>query len=125
MASHLRPHVHEALTAARAARRRGDRAAAWHALERAHILSQPVAWLHTRVHLAMLRAALSPLDAREFLGQLIRLAVAGLGSALGRYPAGNTGRARVRITKPMPVPADLVHILSEAATRSSRLPVVR
>jgi len=46
-------------------------------------------------------------DPREVLGQLIRLAVAGVGSAIGRYPAGNTGRARVSLLAPMPVPADL------------------
>ena len=30
----------------------------WPALERAHLLSQPWAWTHTRVHLAMLRLAI-------------------------------------------------------------------
>ncbi|MFN7130912.1 MAG: DUF3703 domain-containing protein, partial [Myxococcales bacterium] len=34
-----------------------DREAAWRALERAHVLSQPLAWPHVRVHWHMLRFA--------------------------------------------------------------------
>ncbi|MCY1057680.1 DUF3703 domain-containing protein [Nannocystis sp. SCPEA4] len=117
----LRPAVHVELTAAHEARRRGDAEAVWRHLERAHILSQPSARLHTRVHWEMLRAALWPMDPRELVGQVVRVAVAGLGSALGRYPRGNTGRARVPIMAPMPIPADLERILHEA-TRTRRVP---
>ena len=108
----LRPYVNQELTAAAAARRHGDIAAAWVALERAHILSQPSAWLHTRVHWSMLTLALRTRDARELAGQALRLSVAGLGSLLGRYPRGNTGRARAPINQPMPIPADLAAILT-------------
>ena len=45
-------------------------------------------------------------------GQVIRLLVAAPGSALGRYPEGNTGRARVPLTQPMPIPDDLADILA-------------
>ncbi len=114
----LRPHVTRELAAARAAWQRGDRAAAWQHLERAHILSQPSAWLHTRVHGSMLVAAVRARDVRELVGQLVRIAVAGIGSAAGRYPLGNTGRARVPLTAPMPVPPDLATRLAEA--RQSR-----
>lgn len=109
--NHLRPHVERELGAGRDARRRGDVTAAWLALERAHILSQPAAWLHTRVHLAMLVLAVRTRDVRELAGQMARLAVAGVGSWLRRYPAGNTGRARVPINQPMPIPADLAALL--------------
>lgn len=112
----LRPHVHHELAAATAARRRHDRAAAWRHLERAHVLSQPAAWLHTRVHLAMLALAFRSIDRREVAGQLVRLAVAAIGSALGRFPAGNTGRAREPIARPKPIPADLQRILDDAGT---------
>ena len=108
---HLRPHVERELEAGRAARHRRDVAAAWLALERAHILSQPSAWLHTRVHLAMLLMALRTRDPRELAGQLLRLSVAAIGSWLRRYPIGNTGRARVPINQPMPIPADLAPVL--------------
>lgn len=107
----LRPFVSQELTAAAAARRHGAIAAAWIALERAHILSQPSAWLHTRVHWSMLTLAIRTRDARELAGQVLRIAVAGIGSLIGRFPRGNTGRARVPMNQPMPIPPDLASIL--------------
>lgn len=119
----LKPLVATELAAAWSARRRSDAAEAWRRLERAHILSQPSAWLHTRVHWAMLITAALILDLREVAGQLLRIAVAGAGSALGRYPVGNPGRARISATKPMPVPDDLARMLASArAPRTQALP---
>lgn len=83
----------------------------WRHLERAHVLSQPWPWPHTAAHWHMLRLAVAQHDRREAIGQVIRLVVAGPGSALGRYPEGNTGRARVGLTQPMPVPDDLAAVL--------------
>ena len=114
----LRPFVHRELALAGVHRRARDLPAAWRSLERAHILSQPSAWLHTRVHVAMLVLAVRTTDAREIAGQLARLSVAALGSLLGRYPLGNTGRARVPITAPMPVPDDLARVLADARARA-------
>jgi hypothetical protein len=98
--------------AAHAARRRGDAVAEWRHLERAHILSQPVAWPHVRTHIAMFAAGVRRHDVHEVVGQLMRLTVAGPGSLTGRYPVGNTGGARVNALTPMPVPADLAPLLS-------------
>ena len=44
----------EERAAAKSARSRGDLAAEWHHLERAHILSQPMAGPHVRTHVSML-----------------------------------------------------------------------
>jgi hypothetical protein len=60
----------------------------------------------------MLVLAVRRFDVRELAGQLMRLAVAGVGSAVGRYPRGNTGRARVSISEPMPIADDLAAILA-------------
>jgi Protein of unknown function (DUF3703) len=98
-------------SAARAARARGDAAAEWRHLERAHILSQPKAVLHVRTHVAMLAAGIRRHDRREVLGQLLRLVVAGPGSLTGRYPVGNTGGADVNALTPMPIPDDLAPYL--------------
>jgi hypothetical protein len=38
--------------------------------------------------------------------------VAGPGSATGRDPLGNTGRAKVPATEPMPLPDDLTALLA-------------
>ena len=100
--------------AGRNARARGDVAAEWRHLERAHILSQPKALLHMRTHVAMLTAGIRRHDRREVAGQLLRLVVAGPGSLTGRYPVGNTGGADVNALTPMPIPADLLPYLSPA-----------
>ena len=97
--------------AARDARRGGDERAEWHHLERAHILSQPLAVPHVRTHLAMLAAAMRRHDRTEALGQVVRVVVAAPGSWTGRYPTGNTGGADVSALRPMPVPDDLRRLL--------------
>lgn len=84
----------------------------WLHLERAHIVSQPDPWLHTRNHAAMLALALRQRDRREALGQVLRLIVAAPGSLSGRYPPGNTGRVAVGLMTPMRVPDDLAAELS-------------
>ncbi|EAP98707.1 hypothetical protein JNB_01025 [Janibacter sp. HTCC2649] len=97
----------------RKARRSATSEQRWAALERAHILSQPWPWPHTQAHGVMLRAAWRDRDRRETIGQFVRLLVAAPGSALGRYPEGNTGRATVPLMAPMPLPTDLAEILAD------------
>lgn len=89
----------------------GDIDLAWSKLEEAHVLSQPWAWPHVRVHLSMLGLAWRNRDRAEVRGQLLRTLVAGPGSLTGRYPEGNTGRASVPATQPMPVPDELRELL--------------
>jgi hypothetical protein len=98
--------------AARDAHAAGDETESWRLLERTHILSQPWPWPHVRSHLDMLWLAVRTRNRREAIGQLMRIIVAGPGSATGRYPLGNTGRAHVPATQPMPVPADLAQLLA-------------
>ena len=105
--------------AAAQARAMGDTTAEWHHLERAHILSQPLPVAHVRTHGAMLGAGLRRRDRREVVGQLVRLLVAGPGSAVGRYPLGNTGGANVSAVTPMPIPADLQAVLDGTVVASS------
>ena len=100
--------------AARTARQRIDIDAEWRHLERAHVLSQPMAGPHVRTHVAMLGYALRHGDGREIVGQLLRVVVAGPGTWTGRYPVGNTGGANVRALEPVPIPDDLVRFLNPA-----------
>ena len=58
------------LDLARAARSTGDTSAEWTHLERAHILSQPMAGAHVRTHAAMFAAALRRHDRHELVGQV-------------------------------------------------------
>src|ERR1700748_2995797 len=94
-------------TAAGAARQQDDAAEEWRHLERAHILSQPMAVAHVRTHLAMLGYGLRHRDRREIIGQLVRLVLAAPGTWTGRYPVGNTGGANVSALEAVAMAADL------------------
>jgi hypothetical protein len=107
----LRAAWADEIDAARTARANGDDRSEWAHLERAHILSQPLAGPHVRTHAAMLAVALRRRDGRELVGQLFRIVVAAPGSATGKYPVGNTGGADVSAFAPMPVPDDLQPLL--------------
>ena len=107
----LRTAFDAELARARDAESRGQLPEAWHHLERAHVLSQPFAWPHVRVHGRMFGFALRRRDARELLGQLPRLLLAGPGSLTGRAPQGNTGGARVGLFQPMQTPPELASLL--------------
>lgn len=102
--------------AARQARTAGDTTTAWAHLERAHILSQPLAGPHVRTHIAMLGVATRRRDVHEVIGQLFRVVVAAPGTVTGRYPVGNTGGADVSAFAPMPVPDDLRELVTGAGS---------
>ena len=104
-------------SASRDARNRGDNSGEWAHLERAHILSQPMAVAHLRTHFAMLAAGMRRRDRAEVLGQVLRLVVAAPGSWTGRYPVGNTGGANVSALRPMPIPDDLRAILDPTSVK--------
>lgn len=113
----IRTRINNCFVEARAARHQRDWSRCWSLLETAHILSQPWAWMHVRVHGSMFVAAVVQRDVREVRGQLSRIAVAGPGSLSGRYPTGNTGRARVPATQPMPIAGELAEVLQRAGQR--------
>ena len=118
MNDEIRTHINNCFVEAREARHQRDWIQSWSLLETAHILSQPWAWMHVRVHGSMFVTAIVQRDVREVRGQLSRIAVAGPGSLSGRYPTGNTGRARVRATQPMPIRSDLAEVLQRAGQRT-------
>ncbi len=114
MSDEIKEIIEGTLAAAKEARQRADWSACWQLLEEAHVLSQPWVWPHVRVHGAMLVTGWKARDVREVRGQILRLLAGGPASALGRYPVGNTGRARVSAIQPMPVRPDLAEILTKA-----------
>lgn len=113
----IRARLQQNLIESRQARKSKDFDRCWTLLEDAHVLSQPWARLHVRVHGSMFVAAMAQRDVREVRGQLSRIAVAGPGSLSGRYPTGNTGRARVPATQPMPIVGELAEVLQRAGQR--------
>ncbi|MTA77440.1 MAG: DUF3703 domain-containing protein [Actinobacteria bacterium] len=119
MTDEIRDRIDTNLVEAKEARGRGDWVRCWQLLEDAHVLSQPWAWPHTRVHSGMLASAWRSRDRREIRGQVLRLLVGGPASTVGRYPIGNSGRARVPATRAMPVQPDLAEMLQRAGQRAS------
>lgn len=115
MTTSLREALARELDAYGRAASAGDVPAAWVALERAHVLSQPMLVPHLGVHLTMLDFAWRTRDRREVAGQLLRLALAPLGHVTGRTPPGNTGRSDVSAFAPMAVPDDLSSVLDAAS----------
>lgn len=99
--------------------RAGDVEGAWSCLGDAHVLSQPWAEPHVRVHAWMLGLGWRTRSVREVVGQVARLLVAGPGSLTDRFPVGNSGRSNVSAFTPAPVRADLAVLLSEAESEDS------
>lgn len=112
---HMHPRLQSAIEAemqfAAQSRAQGDLDAAFAHLERAHVLGQWHVGTHTRAHLGMLRIGWHRRDAREIVGQLLRIPGGIIGSALGRVPRGNTGGANVSAFREMPIAADLTELL--------------
>ena len=115
----IRTRLQQNLIESRQARKLKDFDRCWSLLEDAHVLSQPWARMHVRAHGSMFVAAMAQRDVREVRGQLSRIAAAGPGSLSGRYPTGNTGRARVPATQPMPIRSDLAKMLEQADQRTT------
>lgn len=91
---------------ARRDRRQGDLDGAFRHYERAHVLGQRNTFAHTRAHLGMFGVAWRRGDARELIGQALRVPAA-LTKSVIWVPRGNTGGADVSAFARMPVPADL------------------
>ena len=112
MAMRMPAEVRRAYRAERqAAADAANPATAWHHLERAHVLAQPFPAAHVGSNVAMLRQGIRDRDVVEVLGQTLRVLVAAPPSVFGRYPSGNTGRARVGLRAEFPVPEDLRRLL--------------
>lgn len=107
----LRRAYDSELQGAQRALSENDLAKAFGHLERAHILGQWYVGAHTRAHLGMLRVGWRRRDAREILGQLLRIPGAMIGSALGRVPRGNTGGSNVSAFLEMPIAPELRELL--------------
>lgn len=98
------------LKTAKSAYGRGELDTAFYHLENAHVLGQNRVRLHVLSHWWMLRIGLRQRNAREILGQLVRLPAALLFSRIW-IPKGNTGGANVPATRPMPVRRELSRFL--------------
>lgn len=85
----------------------GDLRAAWRAHELGHIVSQPYVGLHLRSHATMLGLAWRTREYPEVLAQVVRVALAPVGHALGRTPPQNVGTGRFGLMEHGTWPSEL------------------
>lgn len=116
----IRPYVQAQLDAAASAETRGQFYTAFQHLERAHVLGQPATAEHVRVHWRMFRFAVRNRLAGEAFGQAWRILPAGLFTAVGLVPQGNTGGSATNGLRGMPIPAELQAAID--AARGERPP---
>jgi hypothetical protein len=91
-------------------------------LERAHVLGQRHVVPHVRVHASMLALAVRQRDAAGAWGQLVRMVLGALGSAVGRVPIGNTGGSDISMFKELPIDPELSELMGEGARTPARQP---
>lgn len=109
----LKEHHQNELSLYRLSLNRKEYTAAWKHLERSHILGQAYPYEHTYSHWLMLKFGFRQKNAKEVLGQLLRLAVGGWKSFIDHIPTGNTGGSNVPPLKKMELPQDLNIILNQ------------
>lgn len=90
-----------------------DLEAAFHHLERAHVLGQAITYEHTCVHFLMLKSGWRRKDWREIFGQIFRIVGASTKTPFGIYQTGNTGGANVSPFRKMPISQDLEAIIRQ------------
>lgn len=89
-------------------------------LERAHVLGQRYVSPHVATHYWMLRIGWKRRSLPEIGGQLARIALGALGSAVGVVPDGNTGGTNVGMFKRMPVDPGIRRLVRRNAPRGKR-----
>lgn len=100
------------MTLARAQYAAGRLDVAFRHMERAHILGQLNLIDHLVSHWWMLKVGLRRLEAREVVGQVLRLFASFIGAAFAWVPLGNTGGANVSPLHPMPLPPEFLPLFA-------------
>lgn len=106
-----------AITEARALMREARMDEAFAQLERAHVLGQRYVWPHVVSHWLMLRVEVARRAPVAAVGQVARIALGVVGSAVGVLPSGNTGGSNVSMFQPMPIPAELQALMGDEGSR--------
>ena len=93
----------------------GDLEAGFARLERAHVIGQQYVLPHITSHWLMFRVEWRRRRIAAVLGQLMRIVLGALGSAIGVVPTGNTGGTDISMFKRLAIDADLQHIIDGIA----------
>jgi len=90
---------------------KGELAAGFPHLERAHVIGQGFVLPHVLSHWLMLGVELRRGQVMAAAGQAVRIVLGMLGSAVGVVPVGNTGGTDISMFKRMPVDPRLQRII--------------
>lgn len=93
----------------------GDLERAFGHLERAHVIGQTFVGAHTRSHWLMLKLEIRRRRIAAAFGQVVRLVLGVIGSAVGVVPVGNTGGSDISMFKRLPIAPDLQAIIDGTA----------
>ncbi|MDO9319840.1 MAG: DUF3703 domain-containing protein [Gammaproteobacteria bacterium] len=99
----------------------GELAAGFAHIERAHVIGQAFVVPHARSHWLMLKVAFRQKRPVAAFGQIVRLVLGTLGSAVGVVPVGNTGGSNVSMFESMPIAPELQNIIDGGAPPDVRL----
>lgn len=80
-------------------------------LKRAHVLGQLAVWPHVYTHWLMLLLEWRRRRFGAVVGQLIRMLLGVIGSAVGKVPTGNTGDSDINMFVPLPIDPELQQII--------------
>jgi hypothetical protein len=84
-------------------------------LERAHVIGQEYVIPHITSHWLMFQVELRRRRLAAVLGQLTRIVLGALGSAVGAVPTGNTGGTNISMFKRLPIEIEMQHIIDGRA----------
>ena len=90
---------------------KGELEASFPHLERAHILGQAFVVPHAMTHWLMLKVEFRRRRVRAVMGQIVRVVLGVVGSAVGVVPVGNTGGTDISMFKRMPIEPELQNII--------------
>lgn len=99
---------------------RGELETAFAHLERAHVLGQAFVVPHARSHWLMLKLEFRRRRPVAACGQVVRIVLGVLGSAVGVVPVGNTGGSDVSMFKRMPIAPELQNAIEGRAPPDAR-----
>lgn len=100
--------------------RRGDLDSGFGHLERAHVIGQAFVVPHARSHWLMLQIEFRRRRPVAAFGQVVRIVLGVLGSAVGVVPVGNTGGTDISMFKRMPIAPELQRIINGDASPDAR-----
>jgi hypothetical protein len=99
---------------------RGELETGFAHIERAHVIGQAFVVPHARAHWLMLKVECRRRRPVAAFGQVVRIVLGAVGSAVGVVPVGNTGGSDVGMFKRMPIEPELQKIIGGGASPDAR-----